>query len=145
MGNLLMDKTFLSMYENPEHARLNSYLARLTPKLKNYKIFNENLYEEVCKNLDSLNLQVINFEKDVKPIKYDLNTVTYKNNKNNVHIDQSFDMLKTLISLYLKDNSFAVCSLIKSYDYGGEDKIINKFIKYHDIWTKSHVKDTILI
>lgn len=139
----LMDSGLLNSYKLNEN-RLIKYLARLTPKLKNYK-YMDNSYMEILKNLEAVDLSSLYLEKNIIPIKYDFKKTTYSNENNNQFIDNAFELLKTMIFKYLKDDSFAVCSFIKNYNYNGENDMINKFINYHDKWTKAHSKNSILI
>lgn len=139
-----LDDGLLTAYKREEDSRLKNYLTRLTPKLKNYKIF-DNSYKTILDHLEVINLSSLNTEKNTVPIKYDFNQVHYINENKNEFIDNSFDILKELIFKYLKNDKYAVCSLIKTYNYTKQNKTINKFIEYHDKWTKAHLKDTILI
>jgi hypothetical protein len=143
MKTLMMDETFLSMYVKSENP-LNTYLARLTPKLKNYKYFDDS-YKDIFTNLHSINLESLFITKNIKPIKYDFNKLTYLKNKGDEFIDKSFDILRNIIFQYLKNDSFAVCSLIKSYNFSEENSIINDYIYYHDRWTKANLTDVTLI
>jgi hypothetical protein len=139
----LMDDGLLNAYKLSEK-RLIKYLVRLTPKLKNYK-YMDNSYQEILKNLESVDLSSLYLEKNTIPLKYDFNKITYSSNNNSEFVDYAFGLLKNMIFKYLKDDTFAVCSFIKSYDYNGENDIINKYINYHDKWTKANLKNTILI
>lgn len=143
MKALMMDKSFLSMYTQGAES-LNTYLTRLTPKLKNYKYFNDS-YKDIVTDLNSINLESLSIEKNIHPIKYDFNNVVYNKKQNIDFIDKSFNLLKNMIFEYLKNDSFAVCSLIKSYCFSEENSIINDYIYYHDKWTKANLTDTILI
>jgi len=141
----MMDENFLSYYDAPEDKRLHKYLTRLTPKLKNYKYF-DNSYDIIIKNIEKIDPSYFNLgQPTIVPKKYDFNKLTYENTSINPFLDSSLQILKNMIFNYLSNNNYAVCSLIKTYNYGTENKIINEYIEYHDKWTKANLINTILV
>jgi hypothetical protein len=143
MNSFMIDTALIDRYSSPE-LKFRTYVTRLTPKLKNYEYF-DNSYKTILENLETTNLEALRFEKNIIPIKYDFEKVTYSNEQESEFLNSSLDLLKKMIFNYFKNDKFAVCSFIKSYNYGGENEIINNFIEYHDKWTKAHYNNTTLI
>lgn len=142
MNEFMMDSSLVSLYLLEDG--IKHYLTRLTPKLKNYKYF-DNSYELILKNLENFTLESLRLEKNIIPVKYDFNKIEYANNNTNQFLDYSFNILKEMIFNYLKNDSYAVCSLLKTYNYGPKNEIIDEFVQYHDKWTKANLKNTILV
>ena len=152
MENLNSDPVYVYMYKNLkywEEYRGNVYGLRLSPKLKNYKLFN-NSYEKIISKLECLqneDVAVSYLEEEAVPIKYDLKNVKYnKNSYKNSRIENTFELFKNLVLSYLENPNYSVCHLVKKYNYSKSTaKEILEFIGYHDKWTKCLNKDSILI
>jgi len=138
------------------------YLCRLTPKIKNYKLLGEDSYQKILDEMKKSELTTMEIINDVFPVKYDFNSLTYRNENRNEALESNFATLKELIKKYLKTKGFAVCSFIKEYNYGEqpstlwlksegssdtikEYEAINEFLKYHDKWTKAFEQNAELI
>jgi len=146
LKDLLNDRGLQIGYEIglDEPEALTNYLVRLTPKLKNYSVF-DNSYETILDNLELHKLTEFNISESVVPTKYDFTTVFYSTDKTNKQIEESFELLKSLIFKYLLSKEYSVCNLIKKIEYSSEIPELKKYIEYHDKWTKAHTPSSILI
>jgi len=143
MDEFMMDRGFVNAYKLTD-SRLKDYLVRLTPKLKNYEKLDAS-YKQILKDLESTNLSSLYLEKNVVPLKYDFNKISYANENINETIDGAFEVVKKLILKYLKHDDYAVCRFLKKYNYAQENDEILKYIAYHDKWTKAHTQSKFLI
>lgn len=147
MEDMLMDNGLIYGYrkelDSPE-ANTN-YLARLTPKLKNYSVFDSS-YEEILDLVDAFKInESVILNKSI-PYKIDLNNTYYTDNcEKNKFVEKGFEMLQGLIKKYIKSNDYCVCKLIKKIKHSEEVPEILDFIEYHDKWTKSYKIDSVLI
>ena len=155
MKKFLSDPVYVEMYVNikdwksyRENKWANrGYGLRLSPKLKHYKFFDKS-YEKILKKLENFQNEYVieNYlNNDNFPVEYDFKKITFnKNDLFDKKIESTFDLFKKLIKSYLKSEKYSVCRFIKSYG-NKKSKTIEEFIKYHDMWTKSNNKNSILI
>ena len=126
-----------------ERNRLEKYLARLTPKIKYYEQY-DSRYINFVNNLLKIDVAP-SAEIDTIPLKYDFKNVTYSTDKPDELVEESFDILKSMITGYIQNDAYAVCRFIKNYSYTENDQRILEFLQFHDNWTKSYLQNAVLI
>ena len=126
-----------------ERNRLEKYLARLTPKIKYYEQY-DSRYINYVNNLLKIDVAP-SAEIDTIPLKYDFKNVTYSTDKPDELVEESFDILKSMITGYIQNDAYAVCRFIKNYSYTENDQRILEFLQFHDNWTKSYLQNAVLI
>jgi len=121
------------------------YGCRLTPKLKNYKLFDKS-YNKLISNLSNNDIATSIIENDGgTPIKFDLKNIYFKDDKQNKKIEKYFIIFKDLVTGYIKREGYAICRKIKKFKFSEENPEILQFLDYHDKWTKANKENTILI
>ncbi|NBW57273.1 hypothetical protein EBR43_05725, partial [bacterium] len=123
--------------------RLEKYLARLTPKIKYYEQY-DSRYSNYIDNLLKIDAAP-SAEIDTTPLRYDFKNVTYSTDKPDELVEETFDILKSMITGYIQNDTYAVCRFIKSYSYTENDQRIIDFLQFHDNWTKSYFQNAVLI
>lgn len=147
MTDLFMDNGLMYGYrvENNSRDSLKGYFARLTPKIKNLSKTIEKDLNKVLYSLEAFKLSEMRILNNIKPIKYDFEKLHYETENTNPDIDESFEILRSLIFKYLESEEYSVCKLVKSIKYGGEIKELKSFVDGHDKWTKSNLLNATLI
>jgi len=152
MEEMLTDEGILEMYRNKTDLALKEnnrfgfgYPMRLTPKLKNYSIFDSS-YEDLLDKFDSIKIQQCRILDESVPFKFDLDKIHYKfDETKNEFLDEGLKTLQNLILKYLNNKNYGVCKLIKKIKYNEEVPDILKFVEYHDKWTNANSQNCILI
>lgn len=140
MNKLLSDQGYIrSMIVN------NLYLARLSPKAKNYKKLNNKYENFINKIKDSEIFNLCLDQENVIPIKYDFEKIYFPSKRQNLLVKKNFTMLKSLIKQYLASSKYGVCRLVKEIGNNNQPKEIKDFIYYHDLWTKANKTKKYLI